>query len=441
MSKGYEWARIALCFALTGLAVLGACSDDPEPTEDDPPFSNVTNNNQTNNATNNMTIGTACETNEDCTPPEPRCRENVVIRITGNGVCLSDEKLCNYFPVTEEQDCAITGQSCEAGECVDNACTGVVCEQPVDFCEGNTLVFYTDPGTCNLDTGMCEDEEFRVDCAAEGGECMDRTCIGQCVGVVCDTPPDDFCDPMTGERVTHDMGMCDMMSGECSYPEVRAACPDMEICVDGACVEDPCLTEMCLPPADTCMNNSVVSYSGNGMCIEATGMCDYSAVEMTTDCGTDTCINAQCVNTTPAAGELVIVEIMHDPEVVADTAGEWFEIINVTMRPLDLEGLEIASGGMDLGYTISTGQPLLLQPGDRFTMGINDDMMTNGEVPIDMAYTDIVLDASDSLTLTAASTQIDTVSWDDMTWPNTPGSSMTFGDQNDPAVDDNADVG
>lgn len=184
------------------------------------------------------------------------------------------------------------------------------------------------------------------------------------------------------------------------------------------------------------MNNMVVTYSGNGMCVQADGTCDYSAVEMTTDCGTEMCIDAACVNTTPAAGELVIVEIMHNPEAVGDAMGEWFEIINVAARPLDLEGLAITSGGADAGYTIATGQPLLLQPGERFTMGINDDMMTNGSVPIDLAYTDVVLDAVDSLTLTANATEIDTVSWDDMTWPMTAGASMSFG--GDPAVDDNS---
>lgn len=426
-----------ICVAwVLGFGLVAACSSEPEPGEKDPPFSNVTSDAGTD-ATDPM-IGVACETNEDCPAPEPRCRGDVALVYTGPGICLEDDKVCNFAPVTEQTACSANQQACESGVCVNTPCTGVTCEQPQDRCEGNELVFYTGPGSCNRNTGECEPPEFRRDCAELGGECMFSTCVGPCVGVTCDDPPESFCDADTGEAVSFVDGTCDPADESCSYTEERETCEDPQICVGGACVDDPCDGVTCTPPADACMDNTLVTHSGDGTCDAATGICDYSQVEVSTDCMGEMCIDAACVDTTPAAGELVIVEVMRAPLEVLPAAGQWFEIVNVTTRPLNLEGLEITSTD-DPGYTVNEGQPTLLDPDARFVFGNNADSATNGGISVDLEYVDVELTETDALGLALGADVIDSIAIDGVAWPVTDGASMTFGDQYDAAVDDNAD--
>ena len=78
-----------------------------------------------------------------------------------------------------------------------------------------------------------------------------------------------------------------------------------------------------------------------------------------------------------SAGDLVVSEIMHDPDAVLDYRGEWFEIYNASSDSVDLNGLVVedasgqqftvgssvvvaASGYVVLGTRINTGQNLSL---------------------------------------------------------------------------------
>ena len=426
---------VALCL------VLAACSDD-NPQSNNANNNNANNTNNTNNTTNNNTIiGVDCTSNEDCAAPEARCSdEGIAINYTGPGICSSEFGICNFTFVQESQDCAAIRKSCEDGACVDNACTGVECPAPDDFCVGNVLHFYPQAeGTCDLATGSCMNEEATLDCVEEGGECMFRTCVGPCVGVACDMPPANTC---AGNIATQyvQTGMCDMMDGSCTYMSVEANCEDNQmVCVNGACVANPCLNVDCPQPPDVCDMNMAKTYSGVGVCNMANGLCDYAAVETVVDCVADLCVNAACTNVTPAAGELVITEVMHDPAAVDDTLGEWFEITNSSTRDLNLDGLMIASAN-DVGYTVMLGQITVLAAGESYVFGINGDMATNGMVPVDSAYTDIVLDTVDSLTIMAGAVMVDTVAWDTATWPATAGAAMQFGSNYDLVADDNATV-
>ncbi len=427
--------HVAIC-AVLALGAL-SCSDDGNQSNNNN-TNNVNNTNNTNNTNNNNTIvGDACMTNEDCTQPEDRCDGDVAIAYTGDGLCSEEFGICNYQFVQTTTDCAASTQSCENGACVDNACTNLDCTAPDDFCTGNVLTFYPEDGECNLDTAACEFESFTTNCVDEGGECMFGTCIGPCVGVMCDMPPAATCQGTVA--VTYPaMGMCNMVDGTCAYAPMMMECADtQQVCVNGACVNDPCLNVQCPQPNNVCENNMAKVYSGTGVCEQANGMCNYAAVETVTDCGADLCVNAACVNVTPAAGELVITEVMHNPEAVDDTLGEWFEITNSSNRDLNLDGLMITSAN-DVGYTVQLGQVTLLAAGESYVFGINGDMGTNGAVPVDSAYTDIVLDATDDLGIMAGAVMVDTVAWDDMTWPATAGAAMQFGSNYDLVTDDNA---
>jgi hypothetical protein len=484
-------------WTLIGLVILGgACGDDNIITGN-----NDSNNTTTNNATNNLTnnsnniIGVACETNEECSAPANSCQGDVAVQFTGDGICGSETGVCNFFFVTQRVDCTTTVQSCEAGECVDNVCTTKICDTPADRCEGTTAVFSSRVSSCDLVTGQCLNNEARVDCAVQGAECIGGTCVGACVGLTCDAPTagtcaglmatsysnPGACNPVDGtctyEPTTTDCGLtdkicraglcvdfcapnpcvtapagtcagavasiyttpgvCDEVADSCTYPPTTTDCALTDkLCNNGVCVTDLCANVACLQPANVCTNNMAKVYSGAGACMPANGMCNFSGVEVVTDCGANTCINAACVNVSANAGDLTITEIMTNPEAVADTAGEWFEIINNTARSINVDGLVLESMG-DTAYTFAIGAPKLIAPGARYVFGINNDNLTNGGVTVNQKYVGIVLDAADSITLKSGATVIDTVTWDG-TFPMTPGKSMTFGNQYNPAVDDNA---
>jgi hypothetical protein len=127
-----------------------------------------------------------------------------------------------------------------------------------------------------------------------------------------------------------------------------------------------------------------------------------------------------------AAGDLVISEVMNNPQVVADPQGEWFELVNVSGRELLLVGLTLAteSSSLQLG-----GQgPLPLPPGGVAVFGVSADEDLNGGVPVDHVSGSLGLcNEHGSLSVLAGDLLIDTVSWDDgATMPDVAGASMSL---------------
>jgi hypothetical protein len=80
--------------------------------------------------------------------------------------------------------------------------------------------------------------------------------------------------------------------------------------------------------------------------------------------GTPGAPNSSCgggpVTLRPAAGELVISEMMIHPTAPADTA-EWIEIYNPSSKTFDLRGLQLASNAST--YIIANPSPILSTPG------------------------------------------------------------------------------
>ncbi|MCB8994003.1 MAG: DUF4493 domain-containing protein [Bacteroidales bacterium] len=66
-----------------------------------------------------------------------------------------------------------------------------------------------------------------------------------------------------------------------------------------------------------------------------------------------------------AYGELLITELMFDPQALSDTQGEWIEIYNNSERPLSLDGLIIMRDATN-SFTLTSGSDLL--PGEYFVL-------------------------------------------------------------------------
>ncbi|MCA9694411.1 MAG: lamin tail domain-containing protein [Myxococcales bacterium] len=88
----------------------------------------------------------------------------------------------------------------------------------------------------------------------------------------------------------------------------------------------------------------------------------------------------------PELGDLIITEVMADPDAAAsETDGEWFEV-EVT-RDVDLRGLELGKDDR-VAYTLTDGDACLrVSAGARLVFARNDDPVQNGGLPqVDFTY-------------------------------------------------------
>jgi hypothetical protein len=128
-------------------------------------------------------------------------------------------------------------------------------------------------------------------------------------------------------------------------------------------------------------------------------------------------------------GDIVITEIMKDPTFVTDTHGEWFELMNITNRPINIAGWKITDLGSNAHTINNNGQLLVMQPGARLVLGNDANPLTNGGVHVDYKYTNFTLgNGADSILLTARKGDlVDQVDYDDgIFWPDVPGKSLTL---------------
>ena len=236
-----------------------------------------------------------------CITPAPHCEGNEVVSLRNGrsaapldacvwvaercsteefaqGCCTTAMATCTF----EETRAACSGDTvCVDGDCVAPAgCTaGSVCLAPVPraWCDGETLVFFEERGSCIADqctaterreacpdgnlcrngsclpagcggpsgtSGccstadlQCDFTEERQDCAATGEICSAGLCEPPATcsdGEACDAPPTaPWCDG--GQRVFYaTTAAC--TNGRCVRQELRADCPGGTVCRQGACV-------------------------------------------------------------------------------------------------------------------------------------------------------------------------------------------------------------
>jgi hypothetical protein len=130
-----------------------------------------------------------------------------------------------------------------------------------------------------------------------------------------------------------------------------------------------------------------------------------------------------------SASSLVITEIMKDPTAVSDSAGEWFEVRNVTSQPVDITGWLLTDGGSNNHVIASTNGPVVVPSRSYFVLGINANATTNGGIAVDYKYSSFTLgNGADSVQLfNPSGVLVDAVSYDDgIFWPDTPGKSLSL---------------
>jgi len=83
--------------------------------------------------------------------------------------------------------------------------------------------------------------------------------------------------------------------------------------------------------------------------------------------------------------DLLITEIMANPNAVSDTQGEWFELFNPTAESIDINGM-VLSDNNNLGPVIASSTGVLINPGSYFVMARSDDSALNGGFTADYTY-------------------------------------------------------
>jgi hypothetical protein len=139
----------------------------------------------------------------------------------------------------------------------------------------------------------------------------------------------------------------------------------------------------------------------------------------------------------PGPGDLVITEVLPDPDAVGDDFGEWFEIHSLASAEFHLNGVEIGrSLDNPADETIADAECIVIAPGSYAVVANNADNMTNGGIPFASIVwqTSIALTNGDgSLWLAADGAVLDAVTWSS---PGAGNSTQLDPDFSDPTAND-----
>jgi hypothetical protein len=165
-----------------------------------------------------------------------------------------------------------------------------------------------------------------------------------------------------------------------------------------ACAADPCATLGCTgKPADFCnAMGDAVKYTDAAPTCENTRFnnpfCDYKPMTTTCDKAATSCVAGTCEpfpTNLPMPGQVIITELMGNPDVVTDDKGDWLELYNTTDQELALFSLKIEdneTGGSYTSFTINN--PALKIPAKSYLVFASSaDPAVNGGIQNAVAMT------------------------------------------------------
>ena len=183
---------------------------------------------------------------------------------------------------------------------------------------------------------------------------------------------------------------------------------------NGASYPDPYGASMSLEPGSTDATSNDTGAN----------WCEPSSTYGDGDYGTPGTANDGCQVSLSAlvAGDLLVTEVMDDPDAVVYYRGEWFEVYNNSSTYVDLNGLQVADSGSDI-FVVSDSVPL--RPGEYAVFAVRSNGGVNGGLPdVDYRYfngSEMILSATDDITLSFGVVDFDTVSWDTTDYPSVTG--------------------
>ncbi|MFD2822850.1 lamin tail domain-containing protein [Lacinutrix iliipiscaria] len=158
---------------------------------------------------------------------------------------------------------------------------------------------------------------------------------------------------------------------------------------------------------------------GTNVTVTVTGDSADSSCDLSRTINSPVCIGTLVC---PNVGDIIVTEIMKNPNAVADGLGEYFEVYNTTGSPIDMQGWDITDAD---GESHTIAATLIVPASGYAVLGINSDFATNGGVNVDYQYSSYTLsNGDDEVQLECSGTIIDAVAYTDADFPDTTGTSM-----------------
>ena len=131
----------------------------------------------------------------------------------------------------------------------------------------------------------------------------------------------------------------------------------------------------------------------------------------------------------PGDVNLVVSEIMPNPQVVSDSVGEWLEIFNRGNQSVDLNGWTLRDDGTDF-HLITAPGGLVIPPLGFVVLARSGDSLTNGGVTADYVYSSFILANSvdEVVLIDAQGTEHTRVNYTSGTFPYAAGQSCELND-------------
>lgn len=355
----------------------------------------------------------------------PTTSEDPIVTTCGNGM-LDQGEACDGDTATTCEELGFDGgtTACSDDCLVDvSACTRLTCgDGEVDeaevcddgpangtygACVGNCsgLGAYCGDGVANGPEACDGDDLAGASCSSIGYDGGELGCTGDCRldASACTTA---FC----GDGIVNGTEACDDGVDNGSYGHCNAGCTGGgPRCGDGVINGG----EQCDGAAvvDTCA--SMGAGRGDVACSSA--------------CQVDT---TQC-SYAPRAGEVIVSEVMQNPNISLDNDGEWFEVHNRSATTLDLDGCLVESGSSSSVESFTVLASVTIAPGGYATFARSSnapffaDYIYNGKINLNNSVDWVQLTCTDPFTGTDV--VIDRVDYDDgMTFPDPEGGSMAL---------------
>ena len=206
----------------------------------------------------------------------------------------------------------------------------------------------------------------------------------------------------------------DTGSADTSVADTTPSDTSNDAIADGETVGDPCSSNPCTDA------NKTVCTAAAGSEPPYSCACDGGWV----DDGNGGCKESCVVSGKPpepqaiGPGDLLIVEMMINPDKSSDDTGEWLEVYNTTGQPIDLNGVWLTEDDSFQEHQIHHCKPLIVAPGGVLVLGASVDPTANGGAKVDYGWTNYSLtNLQDAAIIEARYTdgtkvQIDRVAWD-----------------------------
>ena len=363
----------------------------------------------------------------------------------------------------DDQDASISPIDVEYCDGVDNDCDGTTDEAGAS----NVTPFYADLdedgyGDAGTSTDACEAPSGYVE---DNTDCDDDDAdVNPAATEVCDEVDND-CDETIDESGASDAttwyadvdgdGYGDAEAGEASCSQPSGSVADGTDCDDGDTGIHPGADETCDDVDEDCDDSidedamdPTTFYAdddgdGYGDADDSTESCESVSgyVDDGTDCDDadadinpgeaelEDLVDQDCDGLADedyiSEGDLILSEIMADPDYVGDSNGEWFEVHNTSSEDRDIIGWTVTSDG-EAGFTIEDS--VVVVAGKFAVLGVNSKSSSNGKVTVDYEYdrSDCNLNnTSDTLALYMGTTLMHEVSYDS-DWELLTGASLSL---------------